>query len=90
MTNIDDRTAQLELNAALFPHYVLGRQLAMEQVLRNVVMALPPKKFAEIKKTIQAEADIGLNLIQEHGDDDDTQEHASRCGFVCALVQMGF
>ena len=90
MNNIDHRTAQIDLDDKLFPHYLLGRQLAMELALKAMVQALPPKKIAEIAANIQREADIGMSMLQNHPAEEDTQDHVARCGLVCALLQMGF
>lgn len=90
MKETGHRNAQLELDEKLFPHYLLGRQLAMEEVLKAFVRALPPKKVAEIAALVQAETDLGMQEIQDHDPEDDTPDHVCQCGFVCALAQMGF
>lgn len=90
MQNIDHHAVQSELNDKLFPHYLLGRQLALEQVLKKVLEKLPAKNIKEIKKDLQWDLETRTEKVQEQSSLENTLEHVSDCGYVSALQQMIF
>ena len=95
LTNIDEHTAQLELDDVLFPHYVLGRNLALEAVVREIWAALPAKKRAEVVGRLAAlgddaiaratkQMDLGFDKVE------DAKLHATDCGFAHTLLLQKF
>jgi hypothetical protein len=88
LSNIDDATAQQDLNAEMFPHYILGRCLALEEMVKELWKALPAKKREEIAARIQADADAELSMVTDEFNDgcEDVKRHVTRCGFVHVLV----
>lgn len=86
--NIDHFAAQAELDAQLFPHYLLGRQLALEEVVREMVMTLPDAQRADFAKRLREASDIAMDRLQEGIDDN--KDEAATCGYVCTLIQQGF
>lgn len=92
LSNIDDYTAQHELDAVCFPNYLLGRCLAIEHVLKDVMEALPPKKRQEITEKLQASADGALLGLREDEalDFPDPKRNLTNAGFAHALMVMGF
>lgn len=86
----DHYTAHLELPDALLNHYLLGRQLAMEQVLRELVTSLPNAKKQELIDHMRQESADAMDRVQATGRTQIKAIHASDCGYACGLVQMGF
>lgn len=89
MSNIDHMTAHTELPDKLLPHYLLGRQLAMELVLRELVGQLPPARRAELMQRMKWETESAIQRASDSGAETGVL-HASECGFACGLIQMGF
>lgn len=89
MRNIDHVTAHTELPDKLLPHYLLGRQLALELVLREVVAQLPTKARGELIERMRYESDEAIRRASESGAELGVL-HASDCGLACGLIQMGF
>lgn len=86
-SNVDHLTAQAELDATLFPHYLLGRQLALEQVVRELFLAAPDDMRADIVDRLRFEADLSMERLTEGIED--PKEEASTCGYVATLLQQG-
>lgn len=84
---IDHMAAQAELDALLFPHYLLGRQLALEEVVRELVLALPPKTRAGIVERLRLNVDVSMDRLS--GGIDDPADEAATCGYVATLIQQG-
>lgn len=89
LSNVDHMTAQDELDQALLPHYLLSRQLAMEQVLRAIIADLPAKKRAALHELLSDEADAAMLRIRDEHPNADPKRHASDCGYVCAMLLAG-
>lgn len=89
MSNIDHITAHTELPDGLLPHYLLGRQLAMEAVLRELVGQLPADRRKEVIERMRWESESAIKRASESGAQVGVL-HASDCGFACGLIQMGF
>ena len=89
MRNIDHLTAHTELPDKLLPHYLMGRQLALELVLREVVAQLPAKARGELIERMRYESDEAIRRASESGAELGVL-HASDCGLACGLIQMGF
>lgn len=88
-SNIDHLAAQAELDAALFPHYLLGRQLALEEVVRELILATPLETRAAIVDRLQWNANQAMERLTSGGGIADTKEEASACGYVATLLQQG-
>lgn len=88
-SNIDHLAAQAELDATLFPHYLLGRQLAMEETMREILLALPLEVRGPIVERLQWNADFAMNRLTEAPGITDPKEEASACGYVATLLQQG-
>ena len=86
-SDIGHMAAQAELDAALFPHYLLGRQLALEEVVRELLMALPEAARENIVDRLRVHADLGMGKLNEGIGD--AKEDAATCGYVCTLLQQG-
>lgn len=86
-SDIGHMAAQAELDAAIFPHYLLGRQLALEEVMREVLMALPDATRSEIVDRLRTHADLGMAKLNEGIGE--AKEDAATCGYVCTLLQQG-
>lgn len=84
---ISHQAAQAELNAALFPHYLLGRQLALEETVRELLLALPDSARAAVVDRLTFHANEGIERIQDGIAD--PHDDAATCGYVCALLQQG-
>lgn len=84
---ISHQAAQAELNAALFPHYLLGRQLALEEVVRELLLLLPADKRSTLVEQLQFHADDAIERME--AGIADPQDDASTCGYVCTLLQQG-
>jgi len=89
MSNIDHVTAHTELPDHLLPHYLLGRQLALELVLRELVTQLPPGRREKLQERMRYESDCAMDRMA-NGSTEIGVLHASDCGFACGLIQMGF
>jgi hypothetical protein len=89
MSNIDHVTAHTELPDHLLPHYLLGRQLALELVLRELVTQLPPGRREKLQERMRYESDCALQRASSAGAEMGVL-HASDCGLACGLIQMGF
>lgn len=85
--NIGHQAAQAELNAAIFPHYLLGRQLALEEVVREMLLLLPAANRAQVVERLQFHADDAIERIE--AGIADQNERATTCGYVCTLLQQG-
>lgn len=92
LSNIDEVTAQAELNGEMFSHYILGRCLAMEEVLKEVLKTLPAKRRAEIAGLIVGKADDAMRELPDDVLDtsDDVKRHVTKCGFIHTLLMQGF
>lgn len=86
--DIGHAAAQAELNAELFPHYLLGRQLALEQVVRELLLAVPDAQRRAMVDTLQFNADQAMARLRD-GIRDPKDESAT-CGYICTLLQQGF
>ena len=86
-SDIGHMAAQAELDAALFPHYLLGRQLALEEVVRELLMALPEAAREDIVDRLRVHADLGMAKL--NGGPIEPKEDAATCGYVCTLLQQG-
>lgn len=86
-SNIDHLSAQAELDQFLFPHYLLGRQLALEQVMRELLQAVPPTVRANLIERLRVDIDLAMDRLSE-GIADPTDE-ASTAGYVATLIQQG-
>lgn len=84
---IDHLAAQAELDALLFPHYLLGRQLALEEVVRELLLAAPSKTRAGIVERLRLNVDMSMDRLSD-GITDPTDE-AATCGYVATLIQQG-
>lgn len=89
MSNIDHLTAQAELPDDLLPHYLLGRQLALELVLRELVAQLPAKERAALIARMRHESEAAIDRASGSGAELGVA-HACDCGLACGLIQMGF
>lgn len=89
ISNIDDYTAQQELDPAAFSDFILGRCLAIEEVLKAVIDALPPKKRAEAMLGLQAKMDIAIARLKDPVPDQGPKRQLTDAGFVHALMMMG-
>lgn len=89
MKNIDHLTAHTELPDALLPHYLLGRQLALELVLREVVAQLGSRERAALIARMRYESEAAIERASS-SDAELGVLHASDCGLACGLIQMGF
>jgi hypothetical protein len=92
LSSVDDHTAQAELNSEMFSHYVLGRCLAIEEALKEVVAAMPAGKRAEITARIIGSSDDAMRELNDESTDPDTdpKRHVTKCGFVHTLLTLGF
>lgn len=88
LSSVDHLAAQAELDATLFPHYLLGRQLALEQVVRELVMQLPAEVRDQIKENLRLTADSEIERLQDGIADQ--KDEAATCGYVCTILQQGF
>ena len=86
-SDIGHMAAQAELDALLFPHYLLGRQLALEEVVRELLLALPAGARAGIVDRLRVNADVGMDRLNEGVAE--AKEDAATCGYVCTLLQQG-
>lgn len=86
-TSIDHQAAQAELDALLFPHYLLGRQLALEEALREILMAAPADTRASIVDQLRFNADCAIERLQQESND--PKEDATTCGYICTILQLG-
>jgi hypothetical protein len=86
-SGIDHLAAQAELDAFLFPHYLLGRQLALEEVVRELLLALPPAQRASIVENLRFNADMGMERLTDGITD--PKDEAATCGYVATLLQQG-
>lgn len=88
LSSHDDATAQAELGPDLFPHYVLGRNLAMEEILRELWRALPARKRDEIADRLTQTADAEMVIVNAEAAEgvEDVKRHVTRCGFVHTLL----
>lgn len=86
-SDIGHMAAQAELDAAVFPHYLLGRQLALEEFMREVFLALPEPARTEIVDRLRVHADLGIAKLNEG--EREVKEDAATCGYVCTLLQQG-
>lgn len=85
--NIGHQAAQAELDAALFPHYLLGRQLALEEVVRELLLGLAPEQRAELVDKMRFNADLAMQRLQDGIAD--PKDDAATCGYVCTILQQG-
>ena len=90
LSNIDAATAHMELEPAMLVHYLLGRQLAQEQVLRELVAQMPAARRAELTERLRYESDTALQRVGGQDPADMGVLHVSDCGYACGLIQMGF
>ncbi len=92
LSSTDDYTAQAELNSEMFSHYVLGRCLAIEEVLKEVVATIPKAKKAEITARIIGSSDAAMRELADENTDPETEpkRHVTKCGFVHTLLTLGF
>jgi hypothetical protein len=88
LSNIDHQTAQSELDRDLFPHYVLGRQLALEETMRELILMLTPKQRAALADRLSLNAAIQMDRLTDGIED--PKDHASTAGYVATLLQQGF
>lgn len=86
-SDIGHLAAQAELNALLFPHYLLGRQLALEEVVRELLLAVPAKQRADIVDRLRFNADQGMERLTDGIPD--PKDEAATCGYVSTLIQQG-
>lgn len=87
LSNIDHFTAQAELDARLFPHYLLGRQLALEEVVRELLQAAPKDVRSKVLDTLHFQADQGMDRLRDGIAD--PQQAATDAGYVCTLLVIG-
>lgn len=85
--NIGHQAAQAELNAAIFPHYLLGRQLALEEVVRELLLLTPVLERAALVDRLRFNADLAMVRIESGIAD--PHDDAATCGYVCTLLQQG-
>lgn len=95
LSNIDEHTVQLELDDVLFPHYVLGRNLALEAVVREIWAALPIKKRTEVVERLSDLADDAIARATEQMDlgldkIEDAKLHSTDFGFAHTLLLQKF
>lgn len=86
-SNIDHFTAQAGLDAQIFPHYLLGRQLALEEVVKELLQAAPQNVREQVLDTMRFQADQGMDRMRDGIED--PQERASTAGYVCTLLIIG-
>ena len=86
-SDIGHMAAQAELDAALFPHYLLGRQLALEEVVRELLTSMPDAAREEVVDRLRVHADLGMAKLNEGISE--PKEDAATCGYVCTLLQQG-
>lgn len=86
-SDIGHMAAQAELDAAIFPHYLLGRQLALEEVVRELLMAMPEAARADIVDRLRVHSDLAMAKLNEGIGE--AKEDAATCGYVCTLLQQG-
>ena len=86
-SSIGHQAAQSELDARIFPHYLLGRQLALEEVVRELLQALPEEQRAEVASRLAFHTDLAMQRL--NAGIDDQQDDAATCGYVCTLLQQG-
>lgn len=86
-SNVGHQAAQAELDALLFPHYLLGRQLALEEVVREVFLALPDDQRAEVASRLRFHTDLAMQKL--NAGIVDPKEDAATCGYACTLLQQG-
>ncbi len=84
---ISHQAAQAELNAALFPHYLLGRQLALEETVRELLLQLDPDQRQAITDRLQFHADEAMERMEAGAAS--PAEDAATCGYICTLLQQG-
>lgn len=84
---IGHQAAQAELNAAIFPHYLLGRQLALEQTVRELVLLLTPEQRHTLVDRLRFDADLSMQRLQAGIADE--RDDAATCGYICCLLQQG-
>lgn len=87
--SIDHLAAQAELDATLFPHYLLGRQLALEEVVRELLLATPLETRTAVVDRLQWNANQAMERLTSGAGIADTKEEASACGYVATLLQQG-
>lgn len=85
--NIGHLAAQAELDALIFPHYLLGRQLALEETVRELLLATPVEERAELVDKLRFNADQAMRRLQDGIAD--SKDEAATCGYVCTLLQQG-
>lgn len=86
-SDIGHLAAQAELDSFLFPHYLLGRQLALEEVVRELLLSVEPTQRAEIVDRLTFNADQAMDRLRD-GIPDPTDEVAT-CGYITTLLQQG-
>lgn len=84
--DIGHQAAQAELDTQLFPHYLLGRQLALEEVVREIFSTLPPDQRAQAADRLRFHTDLAMQRLS--AGIADPQEDAATCGYVCTLLQQ--
>ena len=83
---IGHQAAQAELNSTIFPHYLLGRQLALEQAVRELLQEASADVRARVLDRLRFDADLAIERLQTGIED--SRDDAATCGYVCALLQM--
>lgn len=86
-SDISHQAAQAELDERVFPHYLLGRQLALEETVREILLAVEPSARAEIVDRLRFNADQAIKRLQDGIED--YKDDAATCGYVCTLIQQG-
>ena len=87
-SNVDHMAAQAELDHQLFPHYLLGRQLALEETVRELLLLVPDKTRFAIADRLRENADAAIQRLE--AGEEDAKSQAATCGYICTLLQQGF
>jgi hypothetical protein len=92
LSNIDEITAQAELDDKMLTHYVLGRCLAMEKVLRAVIDDLPESRRKKLRERFGWETDVEMRMAVDEGFEspEEAQRYVMRAGLIHALIVIGF
>jgi hypothetical protein len=91
LSNVDDHTSKVELDSEMFSHYVLGRYLAVDEGLEQVLKALPEKKREVITLLLIGDTDAAMDEVRGESLDAETdpKRHVAKCGFVQVLLILG-